>query len=89
MNVPLLAYYPPGFGKNITDKRPVSLVDIAPTIYQLAGVEPGHILDGHSLLSDNHRKEQFSEFTNERSIPVRERTWWRRTIQRTILVNDF
>ncbi len=46
--VPLLVYYPgvePG-----TVAAPVSLVDIAPTVFELLGVEVDHGMDGHSLL---------------------------------------
>lgn len=67
IRVPLLAYLPGTFEAGAVDKRQVGLVDVAPTLYELYGLEPGHVLDGRSLLSDVSRKEQYFEFENERS----------------------
>jgi len=46
--VPLLLYYP-GVEPS-TVSTAVSLVDIAPTIFELLGVEVAHEIDGHTLL---------------------------------------
>lgn len=68
VDVPLLAYLPPGVGERGRDTRPVDLVDIAPTVYDLFGVTPGHVVDGHSLLGDHVRtRGRVLEFANERS----------------------
>jgi arylsulfatase A-like enzyme len=68
VNVPLLAYLPPGVGERGRDTRPVDLVDIAPTIYDLFDVTPDHVIDGHSLLGDHVRtRGRVLEFANERS----------------------
>ncbi|MDQ4053180.1 MAG: sulfatase-like hydrolase/transferase [Actinomycetota bacterium] len=71
VNVPLLAYLPPGVGKPGRDTRPVDLVDIAPTLYDVFDVTPGHVVDGHSLLGDHVRtRGRVLEFANERSALV-------------------
>ncbi len=68
VNVPLLAYLPPGIGEPGRDTRPVDLVDIAPTVYDIFDVTPGHVIDGHSLLGDHVRtRGRVLEFANERS----------------------
>jgi arylsulfatase A-like enzyme len=68
VDVPLLAYLPPGVGEPGHDTRPVDLVDIAPTVYDVFGVTPGHVIDGHSLLGDHVRtRGRVLEFANERS----------------------
>ncbi len=84
LEVPMLAYYPPGFGSGVVDRRRVGLVDIASTVYDLFDVRAGYRLDGHSLLGRTSRRETFHEFTNERSrfvlqesgnAPFRVPTW--------------
>lgn len=85
VNVPLLAYLPGDRGDPGRDTRPVDLVDIAPTVYDVFDVTPGHLLDGHSLLGDHVRtRGRILEFTNERSqlvlresghAPFRVPTW--------------
>ena len=84
LEVPMLAYYPPGFGSGVVDHRRVGLVDIASTVYDLFDVRAGYRLDGHSLLGRTSRRESFHEFTNERSrfvlqesgnAPFRVPTW--------------
>ncbi len=68
VDVPLLAYLPPGVGEPGHDTRPVDLIDIAPTIYDIFDVVPGHVVDGHSLLGDHVRtRGRVLEFANERS----------------------
>ncbi|QDH10766.1 sulfatase-like hydrolase/transferase [Nocardioides dongxiaopingii] len=70
MNVPMLAYYP---GRApATDLRDVALVDVAPTLYDLLDVTPGHLLDGHSLLGDHERKVVYGEFYAEANGLVRQ-----------------
>lgn len=84
VDVPLLAYLPPGLGEPGRDTRPVDLVDVAPTVYDLFDVEPQHLVDGHSLLGDHVRTRRVLEFANERSsfvlresghAPFRVPTW--------------
>lgn len=66
MNTPMLAYLPGSFAAGRTDRRPVGVVDIAPTIYQLLGVKPGHRVDGRSLLSKQRRGSTFHQMVNEK-----------------------
>jgi N-acetylglucosamine-6-sulfatase len=67
VRVPLLAFLPRAFGEGVVDRRPVGLVDIAATIYDLTDTDPGYELDGRSLLDPGRRTEGFHEYTNERS----------------------
>jgi arylsulfatase A-like enzyme len=50
LHVPLAIRYPAAMPAGRRVARPVSLVDIAPTVFDLAGVEPPEELEGHSLL---------------------------------------
>ena len=64
-NIPMLARFP---GRPpAVEKKPVALIDIAPTLYDVFGVVPGHVVDGHSLLSDHRRELVYAEFYNENS----------------------
>jgi N-acetylglucosamine-6-sulfatase len=64
-NIPMLAWFP---GRPpAVDTRPVALIDIAPTLYDVFGVVPGHVVDGHSLLGDHRREVVYAEFYNENS----------------------
>ncbi|GAA5147788.1 hypothetical protein GCM10023340_20720 [Nocardioides marinquilinus] len=67
-NIPMLAWYP---GRDrALDTRPVSLIDVAPTLYDLLDVEPGHLVDGHSLLGDHEREVVYGEFFHESNAIV-------------------
>jgi choline-sulfatase len=48
--VPLIFSFPDGWGAGRTCKHPVSLIDLAPTILHLAGVEAWLPMDGQDLL---------------------------------------
>jgi N-acetylglucosamine-6-sulfatase len=83
-NVPMFAYLPKAFGSGVVDTRPVGLVDIAATLYDLYDVTPGHTLDGHSLAGRHRRKVEYHEFRNEKNrfvlqesgfAPFRVPTW--------------
>lgn len=65
-NIPMLARFP-GVPGGQVDGRPVALIDIAPTLYDVFGLVPGHVVDGHSLLSDHRREYVYAEFFNENS----------------------
>ncbi len=83
-SIPMLAYAPDKLGRGVTDNRPVGLVDIAPTLFDLYGLGPGYRLDGHSLASRYRRTTQYFEYRNEKNrfviresgyAPVRVPTW--------------
>jgi arylsulfatase A-like enzyme len=61
LDVPLLAYLPGTFAAGAVDNRPVNLIDVTATFYELLGVTPEHQLDGHSLLSDYRREAEYYE----------------------------
>lgn len=66
-SVPMFAYLPAVFGAGVVDSRPVGLVDVAPTLYDLYDLQPGHIVDGHSLAGRYRRTVQYHEFRNEQN----------------------
>jgi arylsulfatase A-like enzyme len=70
--VPMLIRYPAVFEPGTVDRRQVSLVDIAPTVLDLLGIRPNHVLDGHSLAGDYRRRGTYHEFTNEKNKLVAE-----------------
>jgi arylsulfatase A-like enzyme len=76
IRVPLLVRYPPTTGR--TDASPVSTVDLAPTIAELAGVGPTGPVDGSSLLprldggSGGATEMVFSEWIGDEDVPQ----WW-------------
>ncbi len=51
MRVPMLAYAPGWLAPGSSVESLVRNIDIAPTILELAGVRPGHEMDGHSVLA--------------------------------------
>jgi arylsulfatase A-like enzyme len=63
LDVPLLAYLPGVFEGGAVVKRPVNLIDLAPTLYDLFGVSPTNVLDGHSLLARAVRQDGFWELS--------------------------
>jgi N-acetylglucosamine-6-sulfatase len=63
LEVPLLAYLPGSFDMGSVDRRPVNLLDLAPTIFELFDLAPTHVLDGHSLLSERTRRDQYWELS--------------------------
>jgi arylsulfatase A-like enzyme len=64
ISVPLLARWPGRIAPGATDQRLVSLVDIAPTVLQAAGVAPDPFSpqDGRSLLDTWQRDRIFVEY---------------------------
>ncbi len=48
--VPLLVRYPARLRKGVTVEEPVGLIDVAPTLLELAGIEPTPAMVGRSLL---------------------------------------
>lgn len=51
LNVPLLFWYPKGLPQGVRADEPVELIDVVPTVLDVAGIRPDElILQGHSLL---------------------------------------
>ncbi|MBE7489759.1 MAG: Choline-sulfatase [bacterium] len=50
VRVPLIIHWPERFRKGIRIKEPVSLIDLFPSLCDLAGIEPYDFLDGSSFL---------------------------------------
>ncbi len=65
VRVPLLVRLPDGRGAGTSVARPVSLLDLAPTLLELAGIEPPLPLDGQSLFDESERVV-FSEYHVEK-----------------------
>jgi N-acetylglucosamine-6-sulfatase len=77
VQVPFLIRYP--LGPRRVEDLPVSTVDLAPTLAELAGIEPPGELDGTSLASliaQNHHAAMsgtvFSEWIGDEKVPG----WW-------------
>ena len=49
IRIPLLIRYPPRIAANVTRSQMVLSIDLAPTLLELAGVQPGADLQGRSL----------------------------------------
>ena len=67
VNVPMLAFLPGRFAPGAVDTRPVGLVDVAPTLYDVFGVPAAHPMDGQSLLTPFTRETEYFEYANDRS----------------------
>ena len=59
--VPLMMRWPGHIRKGTQDGRLVANIDIAPTVYDAAMVEPDHDIDGRSLLKRGRRRELLLE----------------------------
>lgn len=70
-DVPMLAFLPGVFEAGAVETKPVGLIDIAPTLYDLFGVTPDHLLDGHSLRHPTSRTVVYGEYANESNDVVR------------------
>ena len=53
-----------------------ALIDVAPTLYDIYGLAPNHVLDGQSLLTPFTRQAAYHEFTNEKSKYVLKEAGW-------------
>lgn len=62
IRIPFLARWPGRLASGATVRRYISTVDVAPTVFQAAGVTPSHVVDGQSLLETSSRKYVFNEF---------------------------
>lgn len=56
--VPMLVRYPHHVGAGTTDRRMAANIDIAPTIYDLAGIHPPIELDGRDLLDHSWQRSR-------------------------------
>ncbi len=72
IKVPLLVRWAGHLPGGVTDTRMAANVDVAATIFDAAGVAPGHPLDGRSLLDAWERDRLFIEywFNGESTIPT-------------------
>jgi arylsulfatase A-like enzyme len=63
ISVPMFARWPGRFPPGFQDDRLVSLVDVAPTVLQAAGLAPTHApIDGKSLLGSGERTRLYVEY---------------------------
>ena len=67
IKVPLLLRWPDHIDQE-TDDRLVANIDIAPTILEVAGIEPDEPVDGRSLLADGERAELLIEQLENRRV---------------------
>ena len=71
LRIPLVIRWPDHVLEGTVDHSNVATVDIAPTLYEAAGIEPPDTLDGSSLLGTREREEMFFEHwaEPERLVP--------------------
>ena len=70
VRVPFLVRWSEGvIGRGEVDDRLVANVDVAPTIYDAAGIDPGFEMDGRSLLGDFEREELLVESFHDPGAP--------------------
>ena len=68
VRVPLLMRWRAGgVPSGATDRRIAANVDIAPTVFDAANIDPGWSFDGRSLLGDFERDEMLIEFSDPKS----------------------
>jgi arylsulfatase A-like enzyme len=69
IRIPLLIRWPGHLPGGVADTRMVTNADVGATLFDAAGVMPGHTLDGRSLLDGWQRDRLFLEYwTNAESI---------------------
>jgi arylsulfatase A-like enzyme len=68
VRIPLLMRWPGYIGEGTTSKKIVANIDIAPTIYQAAGITPSYAVDGQSFFGSDRQHillEHWPEDTEE------------------------
>jgi arylsulfatase A-like enzyme len=55
VEVPMFMRWPARVAEDAVDDRIVANIDIAPTVFEAAGIEPDHIVDGRSLFDTTTR----------------------------------
>lgn len=58
VSIPFYVRWPERIAAGGVDDRLVATIDIAPTVYEATGLDPDHVLDGRSLLAQDHRRER-------------------------------
>ena len=69
IQVPMLMRWPGHVPAGLDSEEIVANIDIAPTIYEAAGVNPGYTVDGRSLLSPTNRPYLYTERLAGREWP--------------------
>jgi arylsulfatase A-like enzyme len=77
VRIPFYARWPGHLSEGVSRRRIASLIDIAPTIYQAAGVVPDYAVDGKSLLIPNGRSYAFVEYFRDPQVDIPDwRSYW-------------
>jgi arylsulfatase A-like enzyme len=58
VSIPFFVRWPDQLEAGAVDERLVATIDIAPTIFEAAGVDPAHVVDGRSLLDPDSQRDQ-------------------------------
>lgn len=69
IQIPMLARWPGHLPAGVDSGGLVANIDVAPTIYEAAGVDPGYTVDGRSLLSGEERSHLYTERLAGREWP--------------------
>jgi arylsulfatase A-like enzyme len=61
VKIPLLVKWPGHIRPRSQSRRMVANIDVAPTVYDAAGIQPAHVMDGRSLLARKRRNVMLLE----------------------------
>ena len=75
VRVPFFVRWPEHVSRGTVDTRVVANIDVAPTVYEAAGVEPSYPVDGRSVFS-SHRTEMFLEYLDPQLPYPKWRSLW-------------
>jgi arylsulfatase A-like enzyme len=75
VRVPLFVRWIDGPELPPTDARVALNVDIAPTVYDVAGLEPSYVVDGRSIFGADRRRYALLEFWRYRGLPAWRALW--------------
>ena len=82
VRVPFFLRWPGHVPAGATDNSVVANIDIAPTVYEAAGVSPGYVVDGKSLFSSERSYVLLESFADSRKddVPGWRALWKPRTV---------
>ncbi len=70
VEIPFLVRWPGHFASREIDERLVANIDIAPTVLEAAGIEPGHTFDGRPLTGDPRERLLVEQWKRaDRTVP--------------------
>jgi arylsulfatase A-like enzyme len=68
IQVPMLVRWPGHFAADVTDSRVAANIDVAPTVFDAAGISPSNSVDGKSLLESWDRDRILTEYRRDYQV---------------------